>query len=78
MSSAKLRVEAGIITEAKIVGSKGNYIIQFTNKEAKWKGEPLVLCSSKYPHSAKIFKSIDDAVSDMLQIGLKNVTLPNE
>lgn len=75
MSSAKLRVEAEIITEAKIVGSKGHYILQFTNKEAEWKGEPLVLCSSRFPHEAKIFKSIDGAASDVLRTGLKVAAL---
>ena len=36
-SMAKIRVEQGIITSAKIIGDKGRYEIHFTNPEAQWK-----------------------------------------
>ena len=71
MSSVKLRVEKGMITEATIVGEKGNYCVYFTNPEALWKGNPVVLSSARNPYEPKVFKSIDSAISDIERTGLK-------
>lgn len=66
-----MRVEKGIITEATIIGEKGNYSVLFTNPEALWEGKPVVLSSARNPYEPKVFKSLDDAVSDIERAGLK-------
>lgn len=71
IGNAQLRVEQNIISTAKIIGKKGNYRIVFNNKEAEWNGEPLILASSRSPYEAKIFKSLDGAMADVLRTGLK-------
>lgn len=71
ISSVKLRVEKGLITEATIVGEKGNYSVYFTNLEALWKGEPVVLSSARNPYEPKVFKSLDGAIADVERAGLK-------
>lgn len=75
MSSAKLRVDNKMITKAEIIGTKGNYKVQFTNKEAEWNGNPVVLCSSRNPYEPKIFKSIDGAAADVIRAGLKDALI---
>lgn len=70
-SMAKLRVEQGIITKAKIIGDKGQYKIHFTNPEAQWNEQDLVLSSTRDPYEPKYFKSLDGAIADLKRIGLK-------
>lgn len=75
MSSAKVRVENKIITQAEIIGKKGSYTVSFTNKEAEWDGKEIVLSSSRSPFEPKTFKSIDGAMSDIKQAGLNSATI---
>lgn len=80
-STAKLRLEAGIIEGAEILKSAEilecdkAYRVQFTGKGAIWNGENLVLSSAKEPYEARIFKSIDGAMSAIDRIGLKTAVI---
>lgn len=74
-SMAKTRVEAKMIDKAKIVGSKGGYIVEFYGKSAEWNGEPVVLCSARDPYQPRRFKSLDGAVSQLSGIGLDKVSI---
>lgn len=71
-SMAKIRVEQGIITTAKIIGDKGRYEIHFTNPEAQWNDQNLTLSSTRDPYEPKQFKSLDGAIADLKRIGLMN------
>lgn len=71
MSLARVRVENGTFKEATIEGEKGEYYVLFTNDEALWKGKPIVLSSSRNPYAPKVFKTIDAAVADIKNTGLK-------
>jgi hypothetical protein len=75
MSFAKVRVESKIITQAEISGKRGRYTVSFTNTEAKWDGKAIVLSSSRSPFEAKIFKTIDGAMSDIKQAGINSATI---
>lgn len=72
-SMAKERVKRGILDRATIVGFKGEYIVVFDGME--WNGEPLVLSSSRQPYEARIFKSVDGALAELLRIGLVEASL---
>lgn len=74
-SMAKIRVEKKMIDKAKIVGDKGDYVVQFYGPHAVWDGEPLVLCSARDPYKPRIFKSLDGAVSQLSGIGLSKVSI---
>jgi hypothetical protein len=74
-SMAKERVKSGILDRATIEGSKGDYTVIFDG--AKWEDKPLVLCSSRQPYEARIFKSIDGAVAELLRIGLSEASIKN-
>ena len=74
-SMAKTRVEAKMIDKAKIVGSKGEYIVEFYGQSAEWNGEPVVLCSARDPYKPRHFKSLDGAVSQLSGIGLNKVSI---
>ena len=74
-SMAKIRVEKKMIDKAKIVGGKGDYVVQFYGPHAEWDGEPLVLCSARDPYKPRIFKSLDGAVSQLSGIGLSKVSI---
>lgn len=74
-SIAKLRFEEKIIAGAKIIKKEGDYIVQFTGSGATWKGESLVLSSARQPYEARLFKSIDGAMSAIEQIGLKSAVI---
>lgn len=74
-SMAKERVKSGILDRAAIVGSKSEYTVIFDGSE--WEGKPLVLCSSRQPYEARIFKSIDGAVAELLRIGLSEASIKN-
>ena len=74
-SMAKTRVEAKMIDQAKIVGSKGEYIVEFYGPSAEWKGERVVLCSARDPYKPRHFKSLDGAVSPLSGIGLDKVSI---
>ena len=74
-SMAKTRVEAKMIDKAKIVGSKGEYIVEFYGPSAEWNGEPVVLCSARDPYKPRHFKSLDGAVSQLSGIGLGKVSI---
>lgn len=74
-SMAKSRVEAKMIDKAKIVGSKGEYLVQFYGPSAEWNGEPVVLCSARDPYKPRHFKSLDGAVSQLSGIGLDKVSI---
>ena len=41
----------------------------------EWKGEPLVLSSSRQPYEARIFKSLDGAIAELLRIGLTEASI---
>ncbi|EJK90565.1 hypothetical protein UUU_25860 [Klebsiella pneumoniae subsp. pneumoniae DSM 30104 = JCM 1662 = NBRC 14940] len=42
-----------------------------------WEGKPLVLCSSRQPYEARLFKSIDGAVAELMRIGLSEASIKN-
>ncbi|ENM3897654.1 hypothetical protein JL830_25400 [Vibrio parahaemolyticus] len=70
---AKERVISGILDRAQIVGIKGEYTVIFDGSE--WNGEPLVLSSSRQPYEARIFKSLDGAIAELLRIGLTEASI---
>lgn len=74
-SMAKERVKSGLLDRARIEGSKGEYTVIFDGSE--WEGKPLVLCSSRQPYEARIFKSIDGAAAELLRIGLSEASIKN-
>lgn len=65
---AKERIKNGVLDQAQVVGSKGEYTVVFDGIE--WNGEPLVLSSSRQPFEARIFKSLDGALAELVRIGL--------
>ena len=74
-SMAKERVRSGLLDSATIQGSKGEYTVIFDGSE--WEGKPLVLCSSRQPYEARLFKSIDGAVAELMRIGLSEASIKN-
>jgi len=74
-SMAKIRVERKMIDKAKIVGTKGSYVVEFYGKDSECNGEQLVLCSSRNPYKRRIFKSLDGAVSQLSRIGLDHLSI---
>lgn len=74
-SMAKTRVEAKMIDKAKIVGSKGAYVVEFYGQSAEWNGEPVILCSARDPYKPRHFKSLDGAVSQLSGIGLGKISI---
>lgn len=72
-SMAKARVKEGIIDKAQIVGKKGEYKVVFDGSE--WNGEPFVLSSSRQPYEARIFKSLDGALAELLRIGITEASI---
>jgi hypothetical protein len=72
-SMAKARVKEGIIDQAIILGKKGGYIVVFDGVE--WNGEPLVLSSSRQPYEARVFKSLDGALAELLRTGLAEASI---
>lgn len=74
-SMAKERVKSGLLDRATIEGSKGEYTVIFDGSE--WEGKPLVLCSSRQPYEARVFKSIDGAAAELLRIGLSEASIKN-
>ncbi|OTA14246.1 hypothetical protein Xvie_03881 [Xenorhabdus vietnamensis] len=69
-SMAKERVKSGILDQAQVVGFKGKYTVVFDGN-----GEPLVLSSSRQPYDARIFKSLDGAIAELLRIGFTEVSV---
>ncbi|WP_213928865.1 hypothetical protein [Serratia marcescens] len=74
-SMAKERVRSGLLDRATIQGSKGEYTVIFDGSE--WEGKPLVLSSSRQPYQARLFKSIDGAVAELMRIGLSEASIKN-
>lgn len=74
-SMAKERVKSGLLDRATIEGSKGEYTVIFDGSERE--GKPLVLCSSRQPYEARVFKSIDGAAAELLRIGLSEASIKN-
>ncbi|MCL7892956.1 MULTISPECIES: hypothetical protein [Enterobacteriaceae] len=74
-SMAKEKVKSGLLDRATIEGSKGEYTVIFDGSE--WEGKPLVLCSSRQPYEARVFKSIDGAAAELLRIGLNEASIKN-
>lgn len=74
-SMAKIRVEKKMIDKARIVGGKGEYVIEFYGPCAEWNGKPVVLCSARNPYRPRFFKSLDGAVSQLSGIGLGNISI---
>lgn len=72
-SMAKERVKSSILDQAEIVGFKGEYTVFFNG--SNWGGEPLVLSSSRQPYEARIFKSLDGAIAELLRIGLNEASI---
>ena len=70
--TAKLRIDQKMILGANIIGQRGSYTIQFYGPGAEWNGKKLVLCSQRNPYEARLFKSLDGAVSQLSTIGLGN------
>ena len=74
-SMARIRVESKLIDKAKIVGRRGDYVIEFYGSCAEWNGEPVVLCSARDPYKPRRFKSLDGAVSQLSRIGLDKLSI---
>lgn len=74
-SMAKIRIEKKMIDKAKVVGVKGNYIVEFYGPASTWQGRQMVLCSSRNPYEPRQFKSLDGAVSQLSKIGLGNLSV---
>lgn len=74
-SMAKIRVESKMIDRAKIIGSKGDYVVEFYGSCAEWNGKPVVLCSARDPYNPRHFKSLDGAVSQLSRIGLDQLSV---
>jgi len=74
-SIAKVRLEKGIIEGAKIIKNEETYRVLFTGSGAMWAGENLLLSSARQPYEARIFKSIDGAMSAIAKIGLKRASI---
>lgn len=74
-SMARIRVEGEMIDKAKIIGPKGEYIIEFYGSGAEWNGRAVVLCSARDPYNPRKFKSVDGAISQLSRIGLNNVSI---
>ena len=74
-SMARIRVEKNMIDRAKILGSKGDYTIEFHGSCSEWEGQQLVLCSSRNPYEPRSFKSLDGAVSQLSRIGLASLSI---
>lgn len=74
-SMAKERVKSGQLDRATIKGSKGEYTVIFDGSERDSKTS--VLCSSRQPYEARIFKSIDGAAAELLRIGLSEASIKN-
>lgn len=72
-SMAKERVKSGVLDQAQIVGFKGEYMMVFDGME--WNGKPLVLSSSRQPFEARIFKSLDGAVAELVRIGITEASI---
>lgn len=72
-SMAKERIKSGLLDQAQIIGFKGDYMVIFDGME--WNGEPLMLSSSRQPYEARIFKSLDGAIAELLRIGLTEVSI---
>ena len=77
-SMARARVEESIIERARIIGGTGHYTVEFYGSCSEWKGEQLVLCSSRNPYKPRVFKSLDGAVSQLNRIGLTKLTVEVE
>ncbi|WP_318429122.1 hypothetical protein [Photobacterium leiognathi] len=74
-SMAKSRLEAGMISTAKVRGFKGCYRVIFDGKQAEWNGEKLMLSSTRDQLRPKTFKSIDGAMSELKRIGFTDATI---
>ena len=74
-SMAKVRVARKMIDKAKIIGSKGEYVVEFYGSCAKWNGNPILLCSARDPYKPRYFKSLDGAVSQLSRIGLDQLSV---
>jgi len=72
---AKIRVKNKMIERAEIVGTKGDYVVEFYGKCAEWNGKPVVLCSQRDPCKPKRFRSLDGAVSQISEIGLDRLSI---
>lgn len=77
-SMARIRVESNMINKAKIVGRRGEYVVEFYGSCADWNGEPVVLCSARDPYRPRRFKSLDGAVSQLSRIGLEKLSITIE
>lgn len=69
-STARLRLEKKMISKARIIGEKGNYVVEFHGSCAEWNDQNMVLCSSRNPYEPRVFKSLDGAISQLFRIGL--------
>jgi hypothetical protein len=49
-SMARIRVESKMINKAKIVGRRGEYVVEFYGSCSDWNGESVVLCSARDPY----------------------------
>ena len=74
-SMAALRVERGMIDGAQIKVNKDGYNVYFVGNSAEWNEEQLVLSSASQPYECRVFKSLDDAMSAIQEIGLKKETI---
>jgi hypothetical protein len=72
-SMAKERIKSGVLDQAQVVGFKGEYTVVFDGIE--WNSQPLVLSSSRQPFEARIFKSLDGAVAELVRIGLTEASI---
>lgn len=72
-SMAKEKVKSGTLDQVRIVGFKGEYTVAFDGIERN--GGPLVLSSSRQPYEARIFKSLDGAIAELLRIGFTEASI---
>lgn len=70
---AKERVRKGTLNQSFISGFKGEYMVFFDGTDLN--SEPLVLSSSRQPYEARIFRSLDGALAELLRIGLTETSI---
>lgn len=70
---AKEKFRKGTLNQSFISGFKGEYTVFFDGSESN--SEPLVLSSSRQPYEARIFKSVDGALAELIRIGLTEASI---
>ena len=71
--TARLRVKEGWIDGASIVKNDDGFNVYFTGKNSEWDGSPLVLSGSGEPYKPRNFKSMNDAILELIRIGIHKI-----